>query len=400
MPARRLIVRARGSQRVLATVALVAATALPPFADSAPAQTSDDVAAEIVRVQVAADRTAEAWREADFQAEELEIELAAAEQRVAEAEAVETQMRETLGEIAVRRFMESASTGPAVFFTSDPMAPLERDTLRAYAAQEGSLDLDEYGDVRRDLIERREEVAALQAQVEEAKAELERQSRQLDQDLADLERLRVRLKDAEVRAAYEAQIAAIRKAQQEAEAKAAAERAAAEREAAAQSEREAAEAAAAQEAAARGSGVGVAAGDGASEPVGQVFGFAGWVCPVAGPTAFGDTWGAARSGGRRHKGVDMMSPGGTPLVAVVSGLARMKHDGLGGRVVSLLGDDGTRYYYAHLSDWEGPTRPVQAGEVVGYVGRTGNTSTNHLHFEIHPGGGAAVNPYPTVRQHC
>lgn len=136
-------------------------------------------------------------------------------------------------------------------------------------------------------------------------------------------------------------------------------------------------------------------------PVAVVVGSgSGWICPVAGLTAFGDTWGAPRSGGRTHQGVDMMSPGGTPLVAVVAGSATMKTNNLGGNVVWLVGDDGAKYYYAHLSAWEGGSRSVGAGEVVGYVGSTGNTTTNHLHFEIHPGGGFAVNPYPTVRQYC
>jgi len=96
----------------------------------------------------------------------------------------------------------------------------------------------------------------------------------------------------------------------------------------------------------------------------------------------------------------MMSPSGTPLVAVVAGNVQMKTNKLGGNVVWLNGADGARYYYAHLSAWEGGSRSVQAGEVIGYVGQTGNTSANHLHFEIHPGGGAAVNPYPTVRNYC
>ena len=96
----------------------------------------------------------------------------------------------------------------------------------------------------------------------------------------------------------------------------------------------------------------------------------------------------------------MISAFGTPLVAVVAGSVTMKTNTLGGNVVWLSGSDGNRYYYAHLSSWEGGARAVEAGEVIGYVGATGNAGVNHLHFEIHPGGGAAVNPYSTVRQYC
>ena len=126
----------------------------------------------------------------------------------------------------------------------------------------------------------------------------------------------------------------------------------------------------------------------------------GIVCPIAGPRAFADTWGAARSGGRSHEGVDMMSPGGTPLVAVESGSVQFKTTSLGGNSVWLNGASGTRYFYAHLSAWEGSSRSVSQGEVIGYVGATGNTTANHLHFEVHPGGGQAVNPYPYVRAVC
>ena len=68
--------------------------------------------------------------------------------------------------------------------------------------------------------------------------------------------------------------------------------------------------------------------------------------------------------------------------------------------MSLTGASGTRYYYAHLSAWEGSSRAVAQGDVVGYVGSTGNSGVNHLHFEVHPGGGIAVNPYPYVRRAC
>lgn len=93
----------------------------------------------------------------------------------------------------------------------------------------------------------------------------------------------------------------------------------------------------------------------------------------------------------------MIAPSGTPLYAVVSGSVQFKQTSLGGNSVWLAGSDGARYFYAHLSRFEGSSRSVSAGELIGYVGATGNTTTNHLHFEVHPGGGAAVNPYPYVR---
>ena len=121
------------------------------------------------------------------------------------------------------------------------------------------------------------------------------------------------------------------------------------------------------------------------------------VCPLLG-AAYGDSWGAPRSGGRRHEGVDMLAPRGLPIVAVASGFVTFKQNQLGGNAASLAGDNGNRYYYAHFDSYEGTSRHVEAGETIGYVGDTGNAKgTPHLHFEIHPGGGVAVNPTPSVR---
>jgi murein DD-endopeptidase MepM/ murein hydrolase activator NlpD len=122
------------------------------------------------------------------------------------------------------------------------------------------------------------------------------------------------------------------------------------------------------------------------------------MCPMPGG-AYGDTWGAARSGGRRHEGVDMIAPRGLPIYAVIGGVVTFKSNRLGGNAVSLVGDNGNRYYYAHLDSYVGGSRRVFQGEVIGYNGDSGNArfSTPHLHFQVHPGGGRAVNPYPTVR---
>jgi murein DD-endopeptidase MepM/ murein hydrolase activator NlpD len=96
----------------------------------------------------------------------------------------------------------------------------------------------------------------------------------------------------------------------------------------------------------------------------------------------------------------MIAPLGTPVVAVESGSAKFKTNQLGGNAVWINGLSGTSYYYAHLSAWAGSSRSVSQGEVIGYVGATGNTSVNHLHFEVHPGGGVAVNPNSYVRAAC
>jgi murein DD-endopeptidase MepM/ murein hydrolase activator NlpD len=125
------------------------------------------------------------------------------------------------------------------------------------------------------------------------------------------------------------------------------------------------------------------------------------VCPVAGPVAFVNDWHAPRSGGRLHLGTDMFSKYGTPLVAVVDGTIRWDNDDLGGWGIWLDGKDGVSYYYAHLSKYEGFARPVLKGDVIGYVGDSGNAKggPSHLHFGIRSGG-EMVNPYPTVRGLC
>ena len=132
----------------------------------------------------------------------------------------------------------------------------------------------------------------------------------------------------------------------------------------------------------------------------------GNVCPVDGFTSFTDTWGAPRSGGRSHQGVDMLGARWTPLVALESGsILRMGNGGLGGITIWLKGNSGHQYYYAHLEAWADGLRvgqKVSAGELIGYMGTSGNAPDYipHVHFEYHPGGGAAINPYPLVKGLC
>jgi LysM repeat protein len=126
--------------------------------------------------------------------------------------------------------------------------------------------------------------------------------------------------------------------------------------------------------------------------------------PVDGACWYTDTWHAPRSGGRLHEGVDIGAAGGTPLLAVADGkIAKLyteRPDWKGGNAIRLTAADGTYFFYGHLQAFAegiGVGVPVTAGQVIGYVGKTGNAGVNHLHFEAHPGGGAAVNPYPVVK---
>jgi murein DD-endopeptidase MepM/ murein hydrolase activator NlpD len=125
-------------------------------------------------------------------------------------------------------------------------------------------------------------------------------------------------------------------------------------------------------------------------------------CPVPG-SSFGDSWGAPRSGGRTHQGTDMMAPYGTPVYAAQSGSVAHSSSDLGGNQAYVYGDGGDTTFYAHLQGYGGVPSGghASAGSLIGYVGDTGNaTGTPHLHFEYHPGGGGAVNPYPYLRAVC
>jgi peptidoglycan LD-endopeptidase LytH len=131
----------------------------------------------------------------------------------------------------------------------------------------------------------------------------------------------------------------------------------------------------------------------------------GWstviTCPVTGPVRFTDDWHAPRGDGL-HEGNDILAPRGTENVAAVDGQIRFSQGPRQGNGLWLFGQDGTHYYYAHLDAYWGAERDVAAGDLIGFTGNTGDAQFTepHTHFEIHPTGGPAVNPYPTLVASC
>lgn len=151
--------------------------------------------------------------------------------------------------------------------------------------------------------------------------------------------------------------------------------------------------------------------------------------PVLGPTSYWNDWGACRDGcSRRHQGNDLLGVRMQPLLAAVDGtVTRIRYENVGkaGSVLTVTGADGWYYNYFHVNNdtpgsddgWAGPEwqaspylrvgMSVRAGQIIGYMGDSGNAegSVPHLHFEIRSPDGVAVNPYPSLiaaraRQQC
>lgn len=126
-------------------------------------------------------------------------------------------------------------------------------------------------------------------------------------------------------------------------------------------------------------------------------------CPVDGQTSIANDFGyivRKRPGVPRHvhQGNDMAAASGTPVVAPFDGNAVAVPNKLGGLAVDVYGADGF-VYNAHLSAY-GKLGKVKTGDVIGYVGSTGDAGGSHDHFEWHPGNGAAVDPYPYLMAVC
>jgi murein DD-endopeptidase MepM/ murein hydrolase activator NlpD len=130
----------------------------------------------------------------------------------------------------------------------------------------------------------------------------------------------------------------------------------------------------------------------------------GFVFPVYGKHTYSNDYGAPRQNTGAHEGNDIFASAGTPVVAVCAGTLHRVGTNVvpGNRMWVRCDKGGDEFFYAHLAAFASDARSgaeVEAGQVVGFVGSTGDAEQTppHLHFEVHPGGGDPVNPYPFLR---
>jgi murein DD-endopeptidase MepM/ murein hydrolase activator NlpD len=330
--------------RVL-VVAGVTATAWVPLA-AAPAGAADPLAEAKLRVidaQNAARAAAARFTEAQSWYEQLGDQLAAVEQQIAANEARAEQLR---GVAQRRALIASNAQGAdlAAFFRGgNPREGLRSSVLLERANAADTRAVGDLALLQGDLAAQRDRIATERKLERAGLDELAQERKLLDTRLADAQKA-LRQVEEKARAATAARTST--------------------------------------------------AGGAVNAPVVD-----GMVCPVPGAT-FSNDYGEARSGGRRHEGVDMFGPMGTANLAVVSGTVTYGGGGAAGMGAKLAGDDGATYVYYHLSEYVGDPRHVDRGEVIAKLGRSGNASAPHTHFEIHPDGGGPVNPYPTLSRIC
>jgi murein DD-endopeptidase MepM/ murein hydrolase activator NlpD len=365
---------------------IVVATVLVVPTGVAGAQSAGGLSDARRRAEAASDRVH------DLEAElgEIDGELARldAERQAAEAEL--TRLRDQVQRVAVDRYARAGSDDP-ILVARDLNEGERARALAEIVTQNDRDAVDRYAAARNRLERATEEVEERRSDQAERLDALEREQQRLADELDRLEAAEAARVENERRAAEEE---AARRAD----------------DAAARARADQLRALEAARAEGKAGGVGPPASAPASAPPGaqppvtspprQVVS-GSWVCPVQGARTFRDSWGDARSGGRSHKGTDIMSPRGTPVVNPVSGTVTTKGDRLGGLSMHVQGDDGNYYFGTHLDSYSGATGYLPAGTVVGYVGDTGNAVGTHLHFEIHVGGyGNPINPYPTVARYC
>lgn len=368
---------------LLGLVAIAATQAAP---SSVRADTTSDLEAARARVasaQAEANAIAAELSRAEGKSAEIQRAIEAIEASIAKARAQAAALEGIVRERAVSAYVESGTTVlefESLLSTSRPMDLARRTQFLDRANRQDNQAIDDLAALRADLAERQ---VALK--------------REHDAQQVVHERL------AEQRAAITATLAEADRARDALAARLDQEQAAAAAEEAARIRAlQAASRVPAPSSGNPSAGGGTTAGStgGAPSGAGQVIanpGGGSFQCPVAG-SGYNDNYGSRGSG--FHWGIDMFASSGVPLVAVKAGkIWHMPMNGAGGNEAYLDADDGNTYFYAHLSAYAGGPRSVVQGEVIGYVGATGNAVGAHLHFEIRVGGpnGQRIDPFPTLQ---
>jgi peptidoglycan LD-endopeptidase LytH len=310
------------------------------------------------------DRANQLWQEAEADLARSEDAAVAAEARIETLQADLTRIQRELERRAASLFIAGGSPQALALLTSDSVSDAVDRLEFASAVAEGDSDLATQVSVEtQELAWQQEQLADAISDQAAAAAELARQRETIE---AELERYSARVEELEDQLAAE----------------------------------EAAAAAAADETTGGTGGIGGTGGTGSPPPISGT----GWIqtCPVNGPNSFVDSFGDPRPGGRTHQGIDMIAARGTPVVAVHSGTVHRTGSTIGGLGVVVFHDGSSDWtFYTHFDSYGAPGEGahVSAGSTIGYVGNTG-TTVYHLHFEYHPGGGVALNPYTALLGVC
>ncbi len=337
--------RPRTFARPLLALALVAVAVTVVPASAGTGSDLDDARARLERARSDLTRVTGLWQETETRLAEAQDAASLARARIGTLEDELTLVRRTLNDRVAAAFMSGGSLSIGALLTSDSIQDATDRLQYAQSVVQGDADLATEVAVKTEELRRQlERLRRAVDEEAEAAADLTAQRDEIARRVESLDDL-----VAELQAKLDAQ----------------------------------------EEAQLRLGGSVVVSGSGAIQ-----------TCPVAGTTSFVDSFGWPRPGGRTHQGIDMIAAYGTPVVAVAPGTARTAANTLGGNAVVLQHDSGGDWtYYAHLSSY-GSMGHVSAGTVIGYVGSTGDTNVNHLHFEYHPSGGAAVDPYRALLAVC